>query len=101
VPVAERRSRVRAKVNYFACVRSDVFGDDVVVCIDMSRGGLCFKTKHAYQMNIAVEIAVPFSPESPKALAIFVPAKILNITEFPNGKLFRCGVAFLSRDTSS
>ena len=82
-PPRERRKRVRAKVNYFACVRSDAFGDDIVVCIDMSRGGLCFKTKNFYLVTTTVTIAVPFSPESPQAPAIFVPARIANIVQLP------------------
>jgi hypothetical protein len=94
-PLVERRQRLRAKINYFACVRSDAFGDDVVVCIDMSRGGMSFKTKNFYLVNITVSIAVPFSPESPQAPAIFVPARIASVSEFPNGKLYRCGVEFL------
>jgi len=94
-PLVERRQRLRAKVNYFACVRSDAFGDDIVVCIDMSRGGMSFKTKNFYLVNITVAIAVPFSPESPQAPAIFVPARIASVSEFPNGKLYRCGLEFL------
>jgi len=95
-PPSDRRQRVRAKVNYFACVRSEAFGDDIVVCIDMSRGGMSFKTKNFYLVNITVTIAVPFSPESPKAPAIFVPARIASVSDFPNGKLYRCGVEFLT-----
>ncbi len=95
-PLVERRERMRAKVNYFACVRSEAFGDDIVVCIDMSRGGMSFKTKNFYLVNISVTIAVPFSPESPKAPAIFVPARIASVSDFPNGKLYRCGVEFLT-----
>ncbi len=95
-PLLERRQRVRAKVNYFACVRSEAFGDDIVVCIDMSRGGMSFKTKNFYLVNISVMIAVPFSPESPQAPAIFVPARIASVSDFPNGKLYRCGVGFLT-----
>jgi hypothetical protein len=100
-PSRERRKRVRAKVNYFACVRSDAFGDDIVVCIDMSRGGLCFKTKNLYLVSTTVSIAVPFSPESPQAPAIFVPARIANIASFPSGKLYRCGAEFLPMQSSN
>ncbi len=100
VPPLDRRNRVRAKVNYFACVRSEAFGDDIVVCIDMSRGGMSFKTKNFYLVNITVTIAVPFSPESPKAPAIFVPARIASVSDFPNGKLYRCGVEFLTTQSS-
>jgi hypothetical protein len=93
--VDDRRQRVRAKVNYFACVQSEAFGKDVVTCIDMSRGGLGFRTKNAYAISTDVTIAVPFSPESPNAPAIYVPARVVNIAELPELKMFRCGVAFL------
>jgi hypothetical protein len=93
--VEDRRARVRAKVNYFACVESAAFGKDVVTCIDLSRGGLGFRTKNAYAISTDVTIAVPFSPESPNAPAIYVPARVVNIAELPELKMFRCGVAFL------
>jgi hypothetical protein len=92
---ANRRERVRAKVNYFACVRSPGFGDDVVVCLDMSRGGLSFKSQHCYAKSTLVQIAVPFSPESRGAPTIFVPAQIANVEEMQGLGLHRCGVAFL------
>jgi PilZ domain-containing protein len=93
--VDDRRQRVRAKVNYFACVRSAAFGKDVVTCIDMSRGGLGFRTKNGYAISAEVTIAVPYSPESPDAPAIYVAARVVNIAELPELKMFRCGVAFL------
>ena len=93
--VEDRRQRVRAKVNYFACVQSAAFGNDVVTCIDMSRGGLGFRTKHAYAISTEVTIAVPFSMETPNAPAIYVPARVVNIAELLELKMFRCGVAFL------
>jgi len=93
--VEERRARVRAKVNYFACVQSAAFGKDVVSCIDMSRGGLGFRTKNAYAISTEVTVAVPFSQESPNAPAIYVPARVVNISEWPELQMFRCGVAFL------
>ena len=93
--VKERRQRVRAKVNYFACLQSAAFGKDVVTCVDMSRGGLGFRTKNAYAISTDVTIAVPFSPESPDAPAIYVAARVVNIAELPEMKMFRCGLAFL------
>lgn len=91
----DRRGRVRAKVNYFACVRSEAFGDDVVRCIDMSRGGLGFRTKNPYAVSTEVRVAVPFSPGSPNAPTIFVAARIVNVSEIPEQNMFRCGVMFL------
>jgi hypothetical protein len=93
--VEERRARVRAKVNYSACVQSAAFGKDVVSCINMSRGGLGFRTKNAYPISTEVTVAVPFSQESPNAPAIYVPARVANISELPELQMFRRGVAFL------
>lgn len=90
-----RRLRVRAKVNYFACVRSTEFGDDIVVCIDMSRGGVCFKSRNCYLNSAMIQIAVPFSPESRAAPAIFVPARIAHVGKISAEGMYRCGVAFL------
>jgi hypothetical protein len=34
----DRRARIRAKVNFFACVKTQRLGQDVVTCIDMPKG---------------------------------------------------------------
>jgi hypothetical protein len=94
-PAVNRRDRIRAKVNFFACIRTDAFGDDIVHCIDMSRGGLSFKTEYRYQAGAVLRIAVPYSPESREAPAIFVPAKVVYTKEIPLQEMFRCGVAYL------
>jgi hypothetical protein len=90
---SKRRTHRRAKVGYFACIRNEAFGDDIVSCIDMSRGGLSFKTKNSYTLSTIVRIAVLFAKESPHAPAIFVPAKIVNSGKLPNLQFFRIGAA--------
>jgi PilZ domain len=90
----ERRSRVRAKVNFLACVRSEQFGDDIVPCIDMSRSGISFHSKNAYQKNGQLQVAVPFSPGAKDAPAIFVKGRTANVKKLSDG-LWRCGVEFL------
>jgi hypothetical protein len=96
-PDDNRRLHRRAKVNYCACVRSEIYGDDIVNCLDMSRGGVAFRTKNPYLLAGEVRIAVPFSRESPDAPAIFVSAKIATRNVLADGKSFRCGVAFISQ----
>jgi hypothetical protein len=64
-PDANRRRHRRAKVNDYSCVHCETFGDDIVSCIDVSRGGLSFKTKHPYPRSSVVHIAVPFAREAP------------------------------------
>ena len=90
----ERRSRVRAKVNFFACVRSEMFEEEIVMCIDMSRGGVSFRSKNCHVKETLIQIAVPFSPEAQKAPAIFVRGRIAHVKEMTKG-MWRCGVEFL------
>jgi hypothetical protein len=49
-PGINRRIHRRAKVNYCACIRTHAYGDDIVACIDMSRGGVALKTKNPYML---------------------------------------------------
>jgi len=91
----ERRTRVRAKVNFFACVRTSAFGDDIVTCIDMSRGGVSFRSSHMYHKEMSVLIAVPFSPEAKDAPAIFVAGRIAHVRALPEGSMWRCGLEFM------
>ncbi|MGH9711679.1 MAG: PilZ domain-containing protein [Candidatus Acidiferrales bacterium] len=86
-----RRRDVRAKVNLMACVRYSG-SDEVVVCENMSRGGVCFKSHKHYPEKSMIEIAAPYSPGSQ---SIFVSAQILHVMELTNEKVFRCGVAYV------
>lgn len=92
---SDRRQYGRAKVNYYACVRSEAFGDDIVACIDMSRGGLSFKTRNSYLLHTVVRVAVPFSREYPEAPSIFPAARVVSLNKIPGSELLRCGMEFL------
>ncbi len=86
-----RRKYARTKVNYKACVRRSGFADDVVTCEDMSKGGICFRSRKQYFVRSNIEVAVPYSPGGN---AIFVPAEIAWVVEITKGKLYKCGVAY-------
>jgi hypothetical protein len=86
-----RRRRARAKVNLPACVRRPSLDDDIVVCEDMSRGGLRFKSGKQYTNNSVIEVAVPYAAG---AQNIFVSAVIVYVHDLPEQKLFRCGAAY-------
>jgi len=86
-----RRRHARTKVSFKACIRSFLFGDDVVTCEDMSRGGLRFKSRKPYEVNTSIEVAVPYSPGDQ---SIFVRGQIVYVTEMKEEKRFRCGVAY-------
>jgi PilZ domain len=86
-----KRKHRRAKVDFAACIRRPGFEDDVVVCEDMSRGGVRFKSSRVYFSDATIEIAVPYSP---KSTTIFVPAQITHVQQLAKEKLFLCGVSF-------
>lgn len=89
--IENRRKHVRTKVSFEACVRSFTFGDDIVRCEDMSRGGLRFKSRKEYVARTEVEVAAPYSPGVP---AIFVRAQIVHVEELKEEGRFRCGVCY-------
>src|SRR5262249_40331984 len=57
-PDVERRTRARAKVNFFACVKTPHFGLDIVTCLDMSKGGVGFRSRNQYKPEMRIQIAV-------------------------------------------
>lgn len=86
----ERRKYARAKTVVHACVRMGGAGEEVV-CENISRGGLCFKSQKPYSRGSSVEVAVPFSREIEP---IFVPATIIYIQNLGGEGLVRCGLAY-------
>jgi hypothetical protein len=91
-PRVNRRKHPRVKVNYSACVRHPERGDDIVVCEDMSKGGLRFKSRKHYYAQSLIDVAVPYVQGQP---AIFVPAQIVFVEELPEQQLYRYGVQYL------
>jgi hypothetical protein len=87
-----RRKHVRTKANFKACVRSFAFGDDIVACEDISRGGLCFRSRKAYTAKFTIEVAAPYAEGVQN---FFVPGEIVHVEELTEEKMFRCGVAYL------
>jgi hypothetical protein len=91
-----RRKHLRTKVSFNACVRHSDSGpaskNDIVVCEDMSRGGLRFKSRKRYAERSLIDVAAPYSPGPSN---IFVPAQIVFVQELPEQKLFRYGVAYV------
>jgi hypothetical protein len=86
-----RRKHVRTKVKFKGCVRTFAFGDDIVDCEDISRGGLRFKSRKHYTVKTEIEVAAPYSPGSPN---IFVRGQVVHVEEVAGGKSFHCGVAY-------
>jgi hypothetical protein len=99
-PRGNRRKHPRVRVTYSACVRHPDRGDDIVVCEDMSKGGLRFKSHKHYYAQSLIEVAVPYAHGQP---AIFIPGLIVFVEELPEQRLYRYGVQYLkptkSRDS--
>jgi hypothetical protein len=90
-PCENRRKHVRIKVSFTASVRSYSFDDEIVLCENVSRGGLCFRSNRRYYETARIEVAAPFSPGSP---CILVPAQIVYVQELPEGNAYRYGVQY-------
>src|SRR5260370_10985919 len=86
-----KRKHVRPTVNFKAFVRSQAFGDDIVTCEDISRGGLRFKSREEYVAETETEVAAPYSPGTPD---IFVRGQIVFVMELKQERRFRCGVCY-------
>ena len=91
-PFKNRRQHVRIKVSFTASVRNHCSDDDIVLCENVSRGGLCFKSSRRYYETAGIEVAAPYSPGLPR---IPVPALIVYVQELPLEKMFRYGVQYL------
>lgn len=89
--IENRRKHVRTKANFKACIRSYTFGDDIVTCEDISRGGLRFKSRKPYVVKSEIEVAAPYSPGMQ---SIFVRAQIVHVEELKEEKCYRCGVCY-------
>jgi hypothetical protein len=90
-PQPNRRSERRTKVKYNACIRVSGWGEEVVPCEDMSRGGFCFQSNRQYSIETMIEAAVPYTLGG---VSIFVAAQIANAATLQDG-LFRYGVAYI------
>jgi PilZ domain len=91
VPLDNRRKHPRTKVSYKAAIRRSGFTEDIVTCEDMSKGGLCFKSRKQYFQGTDIEVAVPYSPGGN---AIYVPAQIAWVVEITKDKLYKCGASY-------
>jgi PilZ domain len=90
--VVPRRNRTRIKARVLACIRRRGFAEEVVVCEDLSKGGISFRSRNQYAENSRVEVAVPFTPGTG---AIFVPIRIVFSQAIPTAGLYRHGAAYI------
>jgi hypothetical protein len=90
IPNRRRDRRMKTKLN--AAIRGAGGREEIVECLDMSKGGFGFRSAREYSLDARIEAAVPYSPDGS---SIFVPAKIANVSKTEKTKMFRYGAAYL------
>jgi hypothetical protein len=88
------RKFIRVRMKLRACIRHPELGDDVVECLDVSRGGVCFMSSKLYSKGDLIEAAVPYLPGQAN---IFTRAKIANVRRAATEEgLNKYGVSYFS-----
>ena len=87
----DKRRHIRVRTAVSACVRQLGRSDEIVVCEDISRGGLCFRSRSCYAEGADIEVAISYSVGSGN---VFVSARIVYVKEIKGG--FRCGAAYMT-----
>lgn len=88
----EKRREARRELRVIACVRSREFGEDLVKVRNVSRSGLCFETRRAYENGWEIQVAIPYSSGGGN---IFLPARIARVQALNQEVLNLCGVAYV------
>ena len=88
----DRRRDKRLALKMKACIRTNKFGDEVVLTENVSKGGFAFKSTRTYGASMFLEVCVPFSLGSGN---IFSVAKIAYFRPLPTEGVFAYGVCYL------
>jgi hypothetical protein len=89
---ANRRRDVRIRVSFTACVRRET-EEEIVECGNLSKGGFSFRSRKAYLVGSAIDVALPYYPGTQPA---FVPALVRHALVLPNDS-FHYGVMYATR----
>jgi hypothetical protein len=69
-----RRRHVRTGMRASACITQPRDEQELVQVVDVSRGGIRFRSDHHYRMDAWVQVAVPYTPDTAN---IFVPGRVV------------------------
>lgn len=86
-----RRRHVRTRVTFTACIRTKASDEELVECENVSKGGVCFRSRRTYEIGAAIEVAAPFSPGEH---AIFVRARVTRAQSLPAANLTKYGASY-------
>jgi hypothetical protein len=90
---SNERKQTRVTTKLTACIRQAGFDDDVVATENISRGGLCFRSRRLYHPGSLIQVAVPYSSG---AANIFVSARVVYAVEIPSEGLSKHGATYIS-----
>lgn len=90
---SNERKYGRVELEMVACIRHPQFGEEIVTPQNLSRGGLCFKSRKLYHAARPIDVAVPYSEGGAN---IFAPAKILRRIETEEEGLYIYGVEYIA-----
>ena len=85
-----RHSRLRTRLK--ACVRHPGLGEEILYTENVSRGGICFKSRRVYFEGMRVELSIPYAEGGAN---IFVPARIVRTQNVPGEGVSSYGVEYL------
>jgi hypothetical protein len=86
-------AKSRLKTLLSACIRMPGEADEMAVCENVSRGGVCFRSRRRYEPGTQITVAFPFRQEGAN---IFVAARVIHCQELRSAGLFRHGVAYIA-----
>jgi hypothetical protein len=90
-----KHRRVAAEIP--VCIRQAGSDDDVATTVDISHGGLRFTSGRHYHSGSYIQVAVPYSP---KALNVFVDARVVHSSKVPSRELYRFGIMYVGENQS-
>ena len=67
------RKHSRTTMKTSACIQESGYDDDIVEVLNISRGGISFRSPRAYEVNSWIQFAVPYTPG---AANIFVSGRV-------------------------
>ena len=98
-PLAKnQRKHRRVAAEIPVCIRQAGSDDDVATTVDISHGGLRFTSSRHYHSGSYIQVAVPYSP---KALNVFVDARVVHCFKVPSQELYRLGIMYLAENEPS
>jgi hypothetical protein len=95
---ARQGAKARLKTTLSACVRIPGEADEMAVCENVSRGGVCFRSRRRYEPGTQITVAFPFRREGAN---IFVAARVVHCQEVRSAGLFRHGVAYITQQSET